>query len=537
MRMNNLFVLLKSKRYYIILLFLIILTAWIRISLIDVPLERDEGEYAYAGQLILQGSLPYESLYNMKLPGTYIVYAGIIALFGHTHQAIHTGLLIVNVATIILIFLLGKYLINPLTGIMASASFAVLSLDPAMRGIFANSEHFVILPVVGGILLLLEGLKKDRQVLLLISGLLFGTALLMKQHGALFSLFAFFYIIISQVHAGTLYSSRTFVKVFLFAAGAVIPYVLICLVFVLAGVFERFWFWTVVYALRYTSQMPLSIGWEMLKDSVTGIVGSDPLVWMVAGIGLTAPVWNRRMRKHAMFMLGFFMVSLLSLLPGFYFRMHYFLLLTPAVSLLFGVAVSAAENELSRFSKLGRVALAPVLLSAVILAVSIYQQGSLMMGMTPKQLSRSIYGLNPFPESLEIGRFIRENTKQDDNIAVIGSEPQIYFYSGRRASTGYIYMYPLMEQHEYALDMQEDMIREIEARKPGFLIYVHIDTSWLMYPESNTLVFEWLEKYQDRYYRLVGLVDISKNESGYYWGPDLKWPPETQTWIAIFERR
>ena len=42
----------------------------IRIRLLGVPLERDEGEYAYAGQLILQGVTPYTLAYNMKFPGT-----------------------------------------------------------------------------------------------------------------------------------------------------------------------------------------------------------------------------------------------------------------------------------------------------------------------------------------------------------------------------------------------------------------------------------------------------------------------------------
>ena len=32
----------------------------IRIRLLGIPLERDEGEYAYAGQLILQGIPPYK---------------------------------------------------------------------------------------------------------------------------------------------------------------------------------------------------------------------------------------------------------------------------------------------------------------------------------------------------------------------------------------------------------------------------------------------------------------------------------------------
>src|SRR5437773_5720773 len=99
----------------------------IRIRLLGVPLERDEGEYAYAGQLILQGVPPYTLAYNMKLPGTYAAYAGIMSVFGQTITGIHLGLLLVNVATIVLIFLLGRRLVNSVVGLTAGMSYAVLS--------------------------------------------------------------------------------------------------------------------------------------------------------------------------------------------------------------------------------------------------------------------------------------------------------------------------------------------------------------------------------------------------------------------------
>ena len=47
------------------------LMAVVRLRLLNFSLERDEGEYAYAGQLMLQGIPPYELAYNMKFPGTY----------------------------------------------------------------------------------------------------------------------------------------------------------------------------------------------------------------------------------------------------------------------------------------------------------------------------------------------------------------------------------------------------------------------------------------------------------------------------------
>ena len=41
-----------------IVLVIIFFAAMVRIRLLDIPLERDEGEYAYTGQLLLQGIPP-----------------------------------------------------------------------------------------------------------------------------------------------------------------------------------------------------------------------------------------------------------------------------------------------------------------------------------------------------------------------------------------------------------------------------------------------------------------------------------------------
>ena len=61
---------------------------FIRLRLSSMPLERDEGEYAYFGQLMLDGVPPYQAAYNMKWPGTYASYAAIMAVFGQTTVAI-----------------------------------------------------------------------------------------------------------------------------------------------------------------------------------------------------------------------------------------------------------------------------------------------------------------------------------------------------------------------------------------------------------------------------------------------------------------
>ena len=157
----------------------------VRLRLLGLPLERDEGEYAYMAQQLLQGVLPYTESHSMKFPGIYFVYAGILAIFGQSPVAIHLSLLFVNLATAFLLFLLGRNLLSESAGIVAAVSFAVLSLSPALQCVWANSEHFVLLPALGGILLL--RMARDQPARFFFSGLLLGCALLIKQHAIFFA--------------------------------------------------------------------------------------------------------------------------------------------------------------------------------------------------------------------------------------------------------------------------------------------------------------------------------------------------------------
>ena len=95
------------RKGWLFLVLIILFVVFVRIRLLEIPLERDEGEYAYMGQLILQGIPPYGEAYNMKFPGTYLMYAVIMAIFGQTIEGIHIGLIIVNCAAIVLMYLLG----------------------------------------------------------------------------------------------------------------------------------------------------------------------------------------------------------------------------------------------------------------------------------------------------------------------------------------------------------------------------------------------------------------------------------------------
>jgi 4-amino-4-deoxy-L-arabinose transferase-like glycosyltransferase len=197
---------LNASQYwtYGLLLMVILFFALIRFHLRECPLERDEGEYAYAGQLMLQGIPPYQLVYSMKLPGTFMAYSVILALFGQTPSGIHLGLLLVNAATTLLIFLLARRLFGPFAGLVAAASYALLSTSPSLLGFAGHATHFVVLPAVGGILLLLMAIDSRRLWLFFGSGVLLGLAFLMKQPGILFAVFGGLYLVKSEYRDGRL---------------------------------------------------------------------------------------------------------------------------------------------------------------------------------------------------------------------------------------------------------------------------------------------------------------------------------------------
>src|SRR5262245_6478001 len=179
--------------WWILLAVVVAIVVFIRIHLLAIPLERDEGEYAYAGQLMLQGIPPYRLSYSMKFPGVYAAYALIMWIFGQTSIGIHLGLLIVNIASIVIVFLIARRLTDLIAGIAAAASYTILSASPSVLGLAAHATHFVMLPTLLGALILLKPVLTKKMVF--VSGILFGTGLLMKQPAVFFICFGGAYLL------------------------------------------------------------------------------------------------------------------------------------------------------------------------------------------------------------------------------------------------------------------------------------------------------------------------------------------------------
>jgi len=120
-------------------------------------------------------------------------------------------------------------------------------------------------------------------------------------------------------------------------------------------------------------------------------------------------------------------------------------------------------------------------------------------------LARSLYANDPLPESEVVARFIRENSPPSARVAVLGSEPEIYFLARRHSATSYIYIYALLEAQQFALKMQRDMIGELESQRPEFIVLSV--SEMLTGRRAAPQLFDWWDDYQTNYTR-VGVADI-----------------------------
>ncbi len=506
---------MKPTSWAVVLLVLLA-TAAIRIRLLDIPLERDEGEYAYAGQLMLQHVPPYQIACNMKLPGTYAAYAAIMAVFGEITRGIHLGLLLANAATILLLVWLGMRLFGTFPGLAAGAAYALMSVSAAVMGTQAHATHFVVLAALGGAVLLLRYSDSRSLETLSLSGMLFGIAFLMKQHGIFFGVFGALYLagIERRDHR------KLIPGLMLFGISMAAPFAVTCLLLWHAGVFQKFWFWTFTYARAYASEISLSEGAGQFAATFRPILEQTGALWILALIGLIRLPWKKVCWRTSAFAAGLLFFSLLAISPGLYFREHYFILLLPAIALLAGSSVRERWMYV---------------VFAAALCLSIFAQRDFLFRMTPFEASREMYGPDFFPDAMPVAAYIRTHSANDSRIAVLGSEPEIYFYAHRRSATSYIYMYALMESQPYAASMREDMIREVTASAPEFVVEIAEDDPQRRLPEQ---ISQWWSSYRAQHYRMVGIADlISDDHTEYRWDAAAEgYRPQSECYLAVYRR-
>ncbi len=371
---------------------------WVRVRLLQTPLDRDEGEYASAGQLILKGGLP--SLHTMKPPGMSYLNAAVLKLFGGGGAAIRLGLLLANLVSALLIHLIASKLFNRGAGFIAASLFVLITVSQHLLGTFAHATHFVVLFAFAAFSLIATGQKGVSPYRYLAAGIFFGLALLVTPHAVFFLLAAVMFILLESSPL-----PQAAGNIVTMISGFATPPLLTALVVFFQGTFAAFWLWTAKSAKSYATGLTPAWGWINLRSQTGEILGGMAVYWLLAGAGLLLVTFGSS-RSARNFLLPLLACSFLALCTGLPFRPHYFILAAPVVALL--ASAPFGVTSIHRWLRGGLF----LLLAGGIL-FQFWTERSFLFAATPE----------PFAESVAAARDVRENTGEKDRPLLSNLKP------------------------------------------------------------------------------------------------------------------
>ena len=99
-----------------------LLVVALRAPLMDLPLERDEGGYAYIAWRLAHGEVPYLDWFDQKPPGVFAAYRAALGLPGDSIVAIRAVAALFSALSSVALF----FLVRPLLGVVAATLAAIL---------------------------------------------------------------------------------------------------------------------------------------------------------------------------------------------------------------------------------------------------------------------------------------------------------------------------------------------------------------------------------------------------------------------------
>ena len=525
-----------SKWPLILLAFSLIFILAVRLRLLDVPLERDEGGFAYIGKMMLEGQNLYTDLLDSKLPGLYFLYGIFVKVFGYTPSGVHAGLLLCNLAATVLLFFLLKKRFDASTAAWASLVFAVTSTSFNVLGFAAHATQLLLPLSLGGLLVLVNELPRPqiRAKAVGVAGLLLGAAFLVKQQALFFMPFAALYLwAFLHEHGGgrRSWGAATYLTVWL-AAGSILPYLLVFAYMGATGRAEAFWFWTFELPLQLEGSHSRAEKVELFHFMSDMVLKGQWLLWLLAAVSMAAVWFTKLGRSRKVFAFAFPVLMFAAVLAGAAYYPHYWVLVLPALALLAGLAPRLFPDKNGAL-KIGTVVLA----ASVVMAIA--SHSAYYFSDDSISVVRQAYLTNPFPEAKIIGAEIRKRSRPGDQMIIFGAEPELLVAAGLPSATGHIFPYHTVDGQPYNERFQQQMLSDLNKKMPRYVVVYTNGTSWMATDLVHANAF--LERlsipvFQNPAYRRIGVVDIFKNGQIYKWDRELDgFNPSSGAQIWIYE--
>lgn len=448
----------KSRSFWF-LLFLSVIFFLLRLpSLFEPYWYGDEGIYQAIGITLHDGGTIYKDAFDNKPPLLLLIYS-----FFNSEQYLIRGLSLIFGLISVWIFHFFARLLFPKKNnkivFLITGLFAILFGLPLLEGNIANSENFMLLPIISSGLLVLLSLTKDtedkRNAFLFSAGVILSLAFLIKIV-AIFDLFAFFsFLVILNLKK---YEKFSLKKIYFFLLGFSIPVIITSVYFLITSNFRNF----------LNASLFSNISYVGVENSI--FFTQDLLIGksIILGIFVSIIFWKRKLLNiTSIFILLWIGFSLFNVFFSQRPYTHYLLLLLPSFCLFIGLLLW--ERKLQKILTI----LFIFLLISVHSSFLLYEKTrayyvNFWDYLLGKKITTEYIGFfdKRAVTDYKLANYINSRTEDSDSIYIWGNNAQVYKMTDKKPLHRYTVLYHVTSYKDgFPLTLET-----LSSEKPKFIV-------------------------------------------------------------------
>jgi hypothetical protein len=441
---------------------------FLRLPAIVQPLGPDQGIYAYVGEQILDGGLPYRDAWDQKPPGLHFAYAALWWLWPNEAVVPLADTVLAGLIAWLLLRIAPVFTAPRMAGPLGAALFLLLG-NPAFARlggvrVRGQGEVFIAALVTAGLWCVLRTIEDDastgsgrRAGLAAAAGALIGLAALIKYPAAAYLGVVWVAIFLRAGRDSTdAWPARSAARLVMWsAAGLLLPVLSMLAVFGAGGALGDLWDATVVYNVRYSGETYTGF-WSFARYLLTFPFQHARIdgLWLVGGAGSLMLLVRVFRRPLFLIPLAWTAVACLAIaINGSRGLPQYFLQAFPALALTAGIAGGDLLQGSSRFR---RILVAVVVTLAVARVISFPQAVDAtawdlrrLAGVTDEATYLSRFEGRPgdkysAPDVRELGAVLRARVEPGKRVFVFGFSAAAYLYAGRQSASRFFWNSPVI---------------------------------------------------------------------------------------------
>jgi hypothetical protein len=497
-----------------------------RLHAFDLPLETDECNYALVGARLLAGDRLYVNVWDHQPPGVFMLFGGVIALFGHAPIVFRCLAMAFSLASLLFVFAILRRIAGRSAALLGAMLFAIVSSDPGTGGEGCNREIFMNTLILAAWYFALRsrgwhgqsqpghesvagidnpapplekgGLSAKHPPLTkgglgggVIAGFAIAFATLLKTNVAVHWVFLAVWLAYDAARSveRTKMVRRIVTTLIAFSLGPILIWAGTFAYFAATDRLHEFLDAAFLFNLGYTDVREpfLMRFWRFFAPPRHPFIFESALpLWLLS---IPAAAWllfrfatHRDKNSSAVFLL-LAASYVATCLPGRFWP-HYYYLMIPAVVLAVATALGSlaacapprGEPPPNRQStivnrQLARPRLVPALAALQVLIVGsvLYLEYHHYLSQPPLSITIKRYNTRDFWGRAQ-GENVARVTKPGDTVFVYGNDASIYYYSKRKCASRYTMITGLGMGMPGALERRRILMSELRAQPPRLII-------------------------------------------------------------------